>query len=175
MELINTRITLENNIELEQLRKFIVEIKTYDDIINANKDFSYNVSLNKVRQIPYNGNASNCLQCNFTCHKPCPRTDADKARCDAMDDKGYCRMCPDHCHWSIHKNVPYIVESYQETETNIVQELKDKYDNALKKKRSTQQLMKPLLTDFMKIEQKLDTIIQNIYVCMNELTVLKPN
>eukprot|EP01084_Bolivina_argentea_P222285 376271_1 len=34
MELINTRITLENNIELEQLRKFIVEIKTYDDIIN---------------------------------------------------------------------------------------------------------------------------------------------
>eukprot|EP01084_Bolivina_argentea_P199240 340967_1 len=58
-----------------------------------------------------------------------------------------------------------------------IKEVKDKYDNALKKKQSLQQSMKSLLTDLMQIEKKMDVSIEKGYDCINELKVisLKPN
>ena len=58
---------------LEKLRNQIVIIQKFGDMINANKDFTYQETVSKARK-NYNNNGYNtttCLNCNKTCHNGC--------------------------------------------------------------------------------------------------------
>ena len=104
--------------------------------IETNKDFTYEVEINKPRQVDISGQGkytTTCLKCNFTCHKNCAyANDNDKHRCGAMDSSGNCTVCSDHCCWNEHKNLPFVwvYETVKETRTS--EDLKEKYDIAKK-------------------------------------------
>lgn len=44
-----------------------------------------------------------CMNCKFTCHKKCSRTNEEKNLCVAMKD-GFCKICPSKCSWEAHIN-----------------------------------------------------------------------
>lgn len=164
---------------LDSIRQKIVIIEKFADLINANKDFMIEHTENKARQTPNNGgNTTTCLECNFTCHRSCALSDnSDKQYCCAMGGNGDCRNCPGKCHWSIHKNMPYTVEWYQNTVKKPVKDLKDKYMDATSKLSITDQLVFGLVKDLTKVEQDLNGLISGVRDCLNELSTiaLRPN
>eukprot|EP01083_Nonionella_stella_P091875 256944_1 len=191
-QVLTRREELENYIEsvqptirngftvLDKLRQQIIVIQKYGDLINANKDFTYSVNVNKARQIDNHGafNTTTCLECNYTCHRSCAFSDAaDKAGCCAMGRNGYCTCCPQRCHWSIHKNKPYTVEWYTESQTRTTSELKSKYYDATSKKSAEEQIMAGSVAELAKVEEHLNGLIGSVRTCLNELAkiALRPN
>ena len=41
-----------------------------------------------------------------------------------MDNNGYCKYCPKNCHWTKHKNVPYIFTITMIEKENVLDDLK---------------------------------------------------
>ena len=122
------------------------------------KHFTYELTVTKQRQInlPDNVGVTNCLQCNFTCHYPCPiAKDEEKHRCKAMDGRGpdstCCTVCPGNCPWSQHINAPYRYELYYEVETHTSDDLKMSLSEAIEGKNQ----IEAMIAD---IEQELDLL-----------------
>lgn len=63
-----------------------------------------------------------CLDCNFTCHITCTRSDDnDKINCKVMEE-GNCVMCK-KCKWDRHKNAKYIIVIEKQEQWVIPQDL----------------------------------------------------
>ena len=117
--------------ELQQLKRVFNQ---HAADINANKNFKFHVQEPKRVQIELETGTftTNCLTCNFTCHFPCgiPRNE-NKDRCWAMTN-GSCRECRNNCHWSNHVNDQYRFETQYVTVEKSYDEIKDRYDKAVK-------------------------------------------
>merc|ERR1712130_150216 len=150
------------------------------DVINANKNFDYKVKEKKARHVPLGANryTTTCTVCDFTCHNPCPyEANGDKSKCKVMDSRGYCTVCPSKCHWTLHKNMPYKVVWSQTNVTRTAQDLRDKYVDAKSKQSAEKQIMAGVVKEFEKANEKLNSLINDIRNCTNELSKisLRPN
>ena len=105
--------------------------------IAANEGFTYTVKTPKVVKHDISGlgiYVTNCLNCNYTCHKNCAfANDDEKIKCCAMKD-GSCTVCPKQCRWNKHVNNPWRFEVTEETEERTYDELKQRYDEATQAK-----------------------------------------
>ncbi|XP_065845682.1 uncharacterized protein [Oscarella lobularis] len=98
-----------------------------------------------------------CNVCNFTCHLECPIAGNEKKGCRAMDNHGYCRICPRKCKWDAHRDDTF----YYETVDKLVQRRNDEIiaqwsDNG----KSVESALLKLITEFIK-EQK--TILASLH------------
>jgi len=57
--------------------------------------------------------------------------DSDKRSCCAMGRDGKCKVCTMHCHWSEHRNLPYLIEYEIVTETRTSDDLNKNYEKAV--------------------------------------------
>ena len=109
--------------------------------IAANENFTYTVKTSKVvkQDISDSGiHVTNCLNCNYTCHKNCAlANDDDKIKCCAMKD-GLCTVCPKRCRWYRHVSNPWRFEVTEVTEERTYDELKQRYDEATQAKSRVQ-------------------------------------
>merc|ERR1712048_981375 len=166
---------------LDKLRSQINLINKFGDLIDANKDFEYKEKVTKVRKNHNgaSGNTTTCLNCNFTCHNGCVFSDnADKQHCSAIDSRdGNCTVCPQKCHWSIHKNLPYTFEWYEEEVTKTTTALKEKYLDSKSKKSNSEQMMAGTLAEFDSTQVTLNGLISGVKDCLNKLNsiALRPN
>uniref|UniRef100_A0A3B4ZZR8 AIG1-type G domain-containing protein n=1 Tax=Stegastes partitus TaxID=144197 RepID=A0A3B4ZZR8_9TELE len=75
--------------------------------MNRNEKFEIKVTIIKPFEEDISGHGSystNCQQCHYTGHYPCPiADDRDKIHCAAMSD-GYYTQCPNKCPWDVHFN-----------------------------------------------------------------------
>ena len=55
-----------------------------------------------------------------------------------------CRICPNKCNWSLHKNIPYIIKYYSAKKTITLEELKNKYDNSKSKKLDREKILEKI-------------------------------
>ena len=81
--------------------------------IAANHDFLRTSLTPLVEQVPLDVgvHTTTCMNCNATCHADCPHADdAEKGKCEMMDARGNCTQCSKRCHWTLHRNVPYIIK-----------------------------------------------------------------
>ena len=122
------------------------------------KHFTYELTVTKQRKVnlPDNVCVTNCLQCNFTCHYPCPiAKDEEKHQCKAMDgreaDSACCTVCPGNCPWSQHINAPHRYELYYEVETHTSDDLRMSLSEAIEGKNQVE----AMIAD---IEQELDLL-----------------
>ena len=127
--------------KIDVLRQKQYILRKREAEILQNQHFTYEVTVSKQRQIelPKNVFVTNCYQCQFTCHYPCPVSiDNEKYRCKAMDgggpDSARCTVCPGNCPWSQHANATYRFESYYEVETQTSDDLKKNLFEAIEGK-----------------------------------------
>ena len=183
---------------LEMMRQEAFVMERFEAQIQANQSFTYTVKETRVAQRDISGegiHTTTCLKCNYTCHRDCSRADNDdKAECMVMSETGKCTVCPKKCHWSIHKNVPYVCEIVEEEVTKTDEDLRQKYTKAQNDKLSKEQLLANLGQQFgnqqMDIMVSLDAIRANIHklqvlsstfltipfvgcICANKIKVLK--
>ena len=127
--------------KIDVLRQKQYILRKREAEILQNQHFTYEVTVSKQRQIelPKNVFVTNCHQCQFTCHYPCPVSkDNEKYRCKAMDgggpDSAHCTVCPGNCPWSQHANATYRFESYYEVETQTSDDLRKNLFEAIEGK-----------------------------------------
>lgn len=137
--------------------------------IEENQNFEYTVD--EVRQemilLPDKQHVTNCLICNTTCHENCKIADDDKKQnCWAMDKEGNCRICPENCNWSQHKNAKYFIKYVTETVTKTYAEMKERYEGALNKKLTHEQYINRLSLD-------VDYFLERVMIMMNDMNNCK--
>ena len=92
------------------LAKFEELLKTKEDLKNS-VEFEKDVLVMKKVTMPFGEYATNCNECQITCHHPCGLKDG-KLSCDVMDhsepsETRSCFVCPGQCLWSKHTNDSY--------------------------------------------------------------------
>lgn len=149
--------------KIEEMRQEENILKQHVTDIETNKSFTYTVEISKPYEENLRGSGiytTTCLRCNFTCHESCVfANDDDKSHCCAMKH-GSCTVCKGHCHWSHHKNLPYIIRYKKDTETRTSEDLKSKYETALSGKTKTQGMI-----------DKLEEYLVNVHTTVMEMIV----
>ena len=181
IEGLNDQITLGLN-KIEEIRQEEIVLQQREKEIQTNKDFTYRIDVTKPVYTSLEGtgqHTTTCIPCNKTCHKDCKIPDDDrKQKCWAMDKlTGECRICPRKCHWSEHKNHPYLIEYKTETETRTVEDLKKKYHRAVKEKATSEKMMKSIEESLQKVHEEVLTMIKKAQQSLRRLDeiALKPN
>ena len=159
--------------KMEELRKTKQMIENHMDQINANKDFKYTVTVSKGDKIEITDGkcTTNCSKCSMSCHFPCGLgiTD-DKRKCAAMGkEDGLCKACPLKCNWDLHLNQNFHWIFKDVTETKTYEEIKNKYEDAVQKKLSTQGVLKALEAELEQIKYDLNVDIRTIADCLRRL------
>ena len=135
-----------NNVEQCKLEYKIINDLNKD--IKDSQNYKVDIIVPKIEkeQLKPGIHTTACLQCNRTCHDNCNiKQDEYKYNCWAMDKNSKkCRICPNKCNWSLHKNIPYIIKYYSVKETITLEELKNKYDNSKSKKLDREKILEKI-------------------------------
>ena len=98
---------------------------------------------------------TNCTKCNVTCHDNSPIiSDGLKGKCLAITD-GYCNVCLGKCHWSEHRNQPFIYTMKMESKKMTTKELKTKYQTSHDEQLISKNLVAILTTKIKTIWDKI--------------------
>ncbi|XP_072163209.1 verrucotoxin subunit beta-like [Diadema setosum] len=154
-------------------------LEQHEADIEANKDFVYEVEVQKSRKIDITGEyITNCSRCHVTCHYPCGiADDKKKAGCAAMKKDGTCTVCPGRCVWNVHFNQAYKFEYYTEKETRTYAELENRYNDAAGKKLTVEQVVKNHQEEFESIQKCVYQLITESQRSLKRLEeiALRPN
>ncbi|CAH1792762.1 unnamed protein product [Owenia fusiformis] len=147
--------------KLENLTNELKVVAIYEAEIAANKEFRYTVMEEKIvkKDAEPGKFTTNCLTCNRTCHVVCTKADDEmKWKCTVMDrETGNCTVCPQHCHWKSHRNMPFIMTIQRKKVTKTSKELKERYQKGVHDKLTVDKLIKSLQDDFN--EHQLNTLL----------------
>ncbi|XP_028329588.1 uncharacterized protein LOC114479870 [Gouania willdenowi] len=167
--------------KLEELKETREKLKEHEAEIHRNKDFEFEVTVQKPYQENISGTGNfitNCQQCQVTCHYPCGiPSDADKRGCWAIGSNGYCNQCPSKCYWNVHFNQKYRWHYNEVKEKRNVEELKKKYQKASGEKITVQGLVDKMKVEYEEVQNKVVALMEESAKCLNRLKeiALKPN
>jgi hypothetical protein len=190
-DVLNERASLEVNViglqnevqrglnKLEQLRVEQRVLREHQSDIDKNKNFKYTVEEDECDIEPIDPGiyTTNCMVCKFTCHLNCAyKDDSDKQYCCAMRN-GDCTVCPTKCHWTKHKNLPYVCKMKRVTVTKTAADLKARYEEAKGKKMTAEQIIAACEDEFCDIQLKVVVLTNEIRETLKKLDeiALKPN
>ena len=145
--------------------------------IKRNSNLKYKVTEARVKQIPCENNHHiiHCMNCHKTCHDLC--TCKDISSCVAMDSKGYCTICEQHCVWSDHKSSGFrLVVEYEEVEKTYEDVLK-KYQDAPGKRSIIRSIVELRKKEYTKIRGDVEKQVNKCRSILEELReiALKPD
>ncbi|KAE8595004.1 hypothetical protein XENTR_v10015426 [Xenopus tropicalis] len=165
-------------LKLEELRKTELALQQNKDLMNANKDFEYEVERNISVKEEVNGYfITNCAKCHFTCHDYCIYgDDKDKIHCSAITN-GYCTMCPGECVWSVHHNQAYKFSYTTIKEKKTYAELKAKYEEASGEIMNAEKIFQKLEDDYCNVQAVVLVLIDKSSQSLKRLEeiALRPN
>ncbi|XP_028328301.1 uncharacterized protein LOC114479060 [Gouania willdenowi] len=175
---VQVRLGLE---KLEELKETREKLKEHEAEIHRNKDFEFEVTVQKPYQEDISGTGNfitNCQQCQVTCHYPCNiPNDAEKSGCSAMGENGYCNQCPSKCYWNVHFNQKYRWHYNEVKEKRNVEELKKKYQKASGEKITVQGLVDKMKVEYEEVQKWVVVLMEQSAKCLNRLKeiALRPN
>ena len=146
--LINQNVSL-----LEKIYEEKNYINTYINLVENTKNYTIKIKRPKIikEDLKPGIHTTTCLKCSYTCHENCPYADNEqKKNCTSMDSNGYCKVCPGKCHWTNHKNLPYIIKFTEIWEEKTFEELKRKYIENKNQLSNSEQRLKEIEFDFEK-------------------------
>ncbi|OCT73654.1 hypothetical protein XELAEV_18032617mg [Xenopus laevis] len=165
-------------LKLEELRKTELALQQKKDLMEANKDFEYEVERNvSIKEEVHGHFITNCAKCHFTCHDNCDYDDdKDKILCIAMSN-GYCTMCPGKCIWSVHHNQKYKFRYETRKEKRTYEKLKAKYEKANGEKMNAEEIFQNLEDDYCNVQAVVLLLIDKSSESLKRLEeiALRPN
>lgn len=176
----NLQIQLQNGLnKMTSVRDLFEKIDSAQKVINGSKNFETITENDQIVQenLPSGTYTTLCINCNFTCHKICGiPDDRNKRGCDAMS-RDYCTQCKGKCHWSSHRNAPYILKIVKVKKKVTLEDLKKKYDDGNKNLTLSQRLMNGLLKEGKDILSNCISIQETIKNIVNKISkiALNPN
>ncbi|XP_052807678.1 uncharacterized protein LOC128236682 [Mya arenaria] len=182
------QMTLKNldvytKLGLAKVDQIKCEKKAFEDAINdMARHEKYTVTRNVVVQIredPEKGFITFCTTCQVMCHEDCIyENNDDKIKCYVMDEKHFCTVCRGKCFWTAHKNfIPSVYKSITITETETLEEIKAKYEEAVKRKLTKKQTIKIMKHDLEKLVEAIEGMIRESQRCLKRLSeiALRPD
>ena len=171
--------------ERSKLEKTRLQLEQRETDMRANMDFTITVKVTKQRSILLEGGlfTTTCLKCNYTCHLHCTISDDDKKyKCASMTwltrkEKTTCRVCPQKCSWTFHKNTPYRYEFYEAEETQTLKEISDRYEVAESSKNKLENLIVKINKRITEIDHGIEQKLQEARnsLCRLQEIALIPN
>ena len=170
--------------KLDELRQKQRILHKREADILRNEHFTYEQTVTKQRELelPSNVFVTNCLQCHFTCHYPCPiPKDQEKYQCKAMDGGGpksaHCTVCPGNCPWSQHVNASHRFEVYYEVETYTSDDLKKNLSEAIEGKNQVENMIASIKTELDMLQVAIVGKVREAKRSLERLQqiALKPN
>ena len=159
--------------KIEELEKEERILLTHQAKIDANEKFTYTITVIKQKRIAVERGTyvTNCVNCNFTCHKHCLISDdKEKFKCWAMEDQSdqntKCRLCPGHCSWVFHHNNGYIFELYEETETRTSDKFKKNYQEVVHQKNIVKQMVDKIKNDIFAMREDVNKMMITVRGCL---------
>ena len=172
-------------IKLDQLKTDRVTVEQKKEKIKNNEQFTYQRKSTQRVRINIKGTGTfvtNCTKCNYTCHYPCTRQNADKQMCAAMENRGtdnaYCVICPKHCSWRDHVNDGIRLVDEEVIETLTDEHLKREYFTATAEKDEIEEMIKSLELELNSVFTDLMNNIESIQQCLvrlNEIAFIPYN
>ena len=157
---------------LETLRSEAQLFKDHEAEIKRNEKFEYEVEVPEsyIENIPVGVYVTNCLICNRTCHETCIYPDDDdKKYCGAMSSDGNCRVCPNKCVWSSHRNAQFRYKFRLKKVKKTYEDLKEQYQKAVGETMTVQNVINALLADVDKYSDNVNAMLEEIVRCKNRL------
>ena len=164
---------------LEEIESTRVQLQKNEKKILDSKNYTYKVKVTKFREVklPPGIHTTNCMNCNRTCHKNCSFADDDEKRyCCAIDQNtGKCKRCDKNCDWKYHKNLPKIIEYYEEEEPRTYENLKEEFVKSTSKVPEFQQILLGLETKYDNKLLDCFEICEKLNKSVNELKLVALN
>ena len=172
--------------KLESLNKEKKVLEERKAEIVKNKDFTYEITetIPRKQDLKDGELATNCLKCDFTCHKKCTLKSSSKLyRCSAMSKKrfssssAHCGACPGQRSWREHKNTSYVIELQQVTVTKTASDIAERYQCALDSKAAVESVIMKMENELVLLNVETLNKIQcakNSIARLEEIA-LKPN
>ena len=164
---------------MDEIRQEEAILRQHETELNANKHFKYSIEVTAFRKVDLKPgiHTTTCQVCNFTCHNNCAyANNDDKRKCCAMRGDN-CKACPKKCHWKQHLNVPYIIEYYQTTEIRTSEDLKSKYESAIRGRESAEAMIAENEDRLVEQHVQVHLLIEQTHKSIERLRqiALKPN
>lgn len=140
--------------------------------IENNQNFEYTVEETRqcLLELRPGQHVTNCLHCNITCHDDCSfPDDEEKKRCWAMDKEGNCRICPEKCIWSEHKNTRYIFKYVTEKVTKTYAGMKERYEKAIGQTITHEKYIENLTFHVDDMFEEINSMINEMSRCITRL------
>ena len=170
--------------KIEMLRQKQQILHRREAEILRNQHFSEEITIVEQRQVklPNNVFVTNCRQCEFTCHFPCPIPEnQEKYRCKVMNDSGTgnarCTVCPKKCQWDQHVVAPYRFETYCRVETYTSDDLKKNLSEAIEGKSLVESMITDIEKELVELRGKVVGMVGEAKWSLERLQkiALKPN
>lgn len=167
--------------KLSELQTQLDIFEKFKNEIKQNENFEYEVEEIKqvMTDLPKGQHVTNCLNCNVTCHKECKIPDDDKKQlCAAMSQlTGYCKICPEKCFWSMHKNTAYFFEYVPRKVKKTYGEMKKRHEDALGRTLTHEKYIEELTFDIEDAFEEIKSMMNEMNNCKTRLKeiALKPD
>ena len=160
--------------KVNYIKELITKIKKLKLDLKWSKNFSRTIKELRMKRVDRSIN--NCLVCHHSCHDSCNCKDDEMYNCTTMTgDKtnARCNVCKGKCHWTHHKNMPYIYVE-EEVEVTFV-DLKTKYYDSKNEFEINIKLIQEAKKELIEINQKWLDIQGLITKSINRLNEIALN
>lgn len=157
---------------LADLHQHLELLKRNKNELEYNRNFKCKVDEVRQQKVPLavGQHVTNCLYCNVTCHDNCTIADDDKKQeCSVMNEAGNCKICPDKCAWSDHKNAKFCFKYVTETVTKTYDEMKITYEECLEKYALNEHQIQEMVCDIDEVNVRIISLMDEIKRCKSRL------
>ena len=119
----------------DEIHAYEERVKQCDDDKDKFKHFTRKVQERSVK-VPAKYHSTICSNCNYVCHDGCHLQETTKIgdqifrHCLAFITREICRFCPQRCDYTQHYHDKVTIVVTHPSRTEIIQEIKSKYDQA---------------------------------------------
>ena len=182
-EVISARKNLETKVEtlrayiqlgLDNLSKLRNNLSILNDNFNeiiTNKNYKFTMEKIEKRTVPTGVCNTWCTSCQYYCHYPCYLSpNDDKNDCSAISG-GKCTVCRDRCPTNTHINrIIYKEENIKKTETNIDQNVLNRFNSAKDRAKKVNEIINDLKRDITKTSNDVSEQIEECRDCYEALS-----
>ena len=163
---------------LSKLRNNLSILNDNFNEIITNKNYKFTMEKIEKRTVPTGVCNTWCTSCQYYCHYPCYLSpNDDKNDCSAISG-GKCTVCRDRFPTNTHINrIIYKEENIKKTETNIDQNVLNRFNNAKDRAKKVNEIINDLKRDITKTSNDVSEQIEECRDCLEALSkfALKKN